>query len=89
MINENENYLFMHLAGGALTLYMLLVALRWFGPYLELEFAHGRHRWVGRITDPPLELARKLIGQNAGPFDWAPIVVMLIVWFVRVLLIGR
>lgn len=83
-----NHFVYVHTVAGALTFYMLLVGMRWFGGYLELDFEYGRHRWVGRVTDPLLELARRLIGQTAGPFDWAPIVVLVLVWFVRVLLTG-
>lgn len=83
-----DQMFYIHTVAGALTLYMVLVALRWLGPYIELEFGYGRYQWVSRLTDPPIELARKIIGQTAGPFDWAPVVVMLVVWFVRVLFTG-
>lgn len=77
----------MHLIGGAITLYMLLIALRWFAPYLEFDLAPPSRRWMN-IADPPIELARRLIGQTAGPFDWAPIAVLLVLWIIRVILAG-
>jgi uncharacterized protein YggT (Ycf19 family) len=80
--------LYLHLVGGALTFYMLLVAVRWFAPYLELDLSTGSRRWVGRATDPLIELARKAMGQTMGPFDWAPIVVMLAIWLIRMVLVG-
>lgn len=80
--------LYLHLVGGALTFYMLLVAVRWFAPYLELDLSTGSRRWVGRATDPLIELARKALGQTMGPFDWAPIVVMLGIWLIRMVLVG-
>lgn len=80
--------LYMHLVGGALTFYMLLVAVRWFAPYLELDLSIGSRRWLGRATDPLIELARKALGQTVGPFDWAPIVVMLALWLIRLVMVG-
>jgi len=72
----------------AITLYMLLVLLRWSAPALEVELETGRRKWIGRITDPPIELARRAIGQTMGPFDWAPIAVLLALWILRILLAG-
>jgi uncharacterized protein YggT (Ycf19 family) len=43
---------------------------------------------VARLADPPVELARKAMGQTTGPFDWAPIVVMLVLWLLRMMLTG-
>lgn len=79
---------YMHLVGGALTFYMLLIAVRWFAPYLELDLSTGSRRWVPRVTDPLIDLARKAMGQTMGPFDWAPIVVMLGVWLIRKVMVG-
>ena len=72
----------------AITLYMLLVVVRWAGAWLELDTQQGRLQWVGRVTDPPIELARKAIGQTMGPFDWAPIAVLFVCWIVRILIVG-
>ncbi len=77
----------MHLLGGAITLYMLLIALRWFAPFIEFDVSAPSRRWVN-LADPPIELARRLIGQTAGPFDWAPIAVLLVLWIIRVILVG-
>jgi uncharacterized protein YggT (Ycf19 family) len=80
--------LYMHIVAGAITLYMLLVGVRWFAPYIELDLSHGPRLWVARLADPPVELARKAMGQTTGPFDWAPIVVMLVLWLLRMMLTG-
>lgn len=65
-----------------LTLYMLLVLLRWFGPWLSLSLDEGRFKWIGRFTDPLIDGARKIL-PPMGPVDFAPIAALLAVWFAR------
>lgn len=72
----------------AFTFYMLLVLLRWVGPWLEMEVEYGRFRWVARATDPLLNRLRSLL-PSMGPIDFAPIAALLLLWLGRVLLAGR
>ena len=65
-----------------LTLYMLLVLLRWFGPWLSLPVEEGRFRWISRLTDPLIDSARRIL-PPMGPVDFAPIAALLAVWFAR------
>lgn len=65
-----------------LTLYMLLLLLRWFGPYLELDFYAPRLRWIARATDPFVTLLRRTL-PPLGPMDLAPLVSVLVTWLVR------
>ena len=74
--------------GRILTLYMLLVIVRCVGAWIELDLDYGRLKWVKRITDPPIVLARQAIGQVMGPFDWAPIAVLFVCWIVRIIVAG-
>lgn len=77
----------MHVVGGAITFAMLLVAVRWFAPYLELDLSLPSRRWIA-VVDPPIDLARRLLGQTMGPFDWAPVAVLLCLWVARLILAG-
>lgn len=65
-----------------LTLYMLLILLRWFGPLLGLEVTEGRFRWIGRCTDPLIGRMRKVL-PSMGPIDFGPIAALVAVWLVR------
>jgi len=76
------------LAANVITLYMVLVIVRWVGAWIELDLEYGRLKWIKRVTDPPIDLARQAIGQVMGPFDWAPIAVLFLCWIVRILLAG-
>ena len=72
----------------AITIYMMLVIARWVGAWIELDLEYGRLKWIRRVTDPPIDLARQAIGQVMGPFDWAPIAVLFACWVVRIILTG-
>ena len=65
-----------------ITLYMLLVLIRWFGPHLELDFYDTRLRWIARAVDPLLRFIRRVV-PPMGPFDVGPLVAVLFLWFVR------
>ena len=67
-----------------LTLYMMLLLLRWFAPWLSLELDSGRLKWVGRMCDPFVNWIRKIL-PPLGPVDLAPLAALLAVWFVRTL----
>ena len=64
------------------TLYMILILLRWLGPWLLIDMQTGRWRWVGQVTDPFVQRIRKVV-PTAGPLDFGPIAATLIVWFLR------
>jgi YggT family protein len=65
-----------------LTLYMLLILVRWFGPYLELDLYAPRLRWIARVTDPFVSLLRRTL-PPLGPMDLAPLLSVLLMWLVR------
>lgn len=67
-----------------LTLYMMLVMLRWLGPWFGFETDFGRWRWIARVTDPLIERIRRML-PNLGPVDFGPIAVLFIIWLVRML----
>jgi len=66
----------------ALTLYMMLVLLRWLGPWLELDIDSGRLRWISRLTDPLINRLRRLLPWM-GPMDFGPLAALLLVWILR------
>lgn len=69
-----------------LTLYMMLILLRWLGPWLQLDI-YGRWRWLGRLTDPLVNKIRRFL-PPVGSMDFAPLGAVFLVWIVRVLLTG-
>lgn len=76
--------LYLRIAHSILTLYMMLILLRWFGPWLSLDVTGGRLGWVGRLTDPLITRLRRVLPQM-GPVDFGPIAALVLVWFVRIL----
>jgi YggT family protein len=71
-----------HVVFGVLTLYMLLILLRWFGPWLELNTDAGRWAWIGRLTEPLIQRIRRVL-PHLGPMDFAPLATLLLVWVIR------
>ncbi len=67
-----------------ITLYMIIVMIRWLGPWISFETDYGRWRWVATITDPLIGRIRRVL-PNLGPVDFGPIIVLLGLWFVRTL----
>ena len=67
-----------------LTIYMILILLRWFGPRLSLQTDAGRLRWIALLTDPLIGQLRKLL-PSMGPVDFGPIAALFVVWMVRAL----
>ncbi len=76
--------LYMRITYSLLTIYMMLILLRWFGPWVSLEVTAGRLAWVGWLTDPLITRLRKVL-PNMGPVDFGPPAALVLVWFVRIL----
>ena len=76
--------LYLRIAHSVLTLYMMLILLRWFGPWMNLEVTAGRLAWVARLTDPLITRLRKVL-PHMGPMDFGPLAALVLVWFVRIL----
>ncbi len=72
--------------GSALTLYMLVILLRWTAPWLELDLRARHLRWIPQITDPLINLMRRIL-PPAGPMDWGPIAAVMTVWIIRLVLL--
>lgn len=71
----------------ALTLYMMALLLRWLGPWLELEFQGPLLGLIPRITDPLIQLMRRML-PPMGPIDFAPLAAVISVFIVRLVLVG-
>ena len=65
-----------------LTIYMVLILLRWFGPRLSLVTDAGRLRWISLLTDPLIGQLRKLL-PSMGPVDFGPIAALFVAFMVR------
>ena len=70
-----------------LTLYMLMILLRWFGSYISIDVETGRLSWIPRLTDPLIARIRRIL-PSMGPVDFGPIAALVIVWFVREVTVG-
>lgn len=65
-----------------ITIYMILILLRWLAPHIGIELDYGRFKFLTKIVDPLLEAIRKSV-PPMGPFDASPIVALFGCWFVR------
>jgi uncharacterized protein YggT (Ycf19 family) len=65
-----------------ITLYMLMILLRWLGPYIQLDFYDSHLRWIAACVDPLLRAIRK-IAPAVGPIDLGPLIALLLLWFAR------
>jgi len=65
-----------------LTLYMMLILLRWLGGWISFETDYGRWKWVAIVTDPLVGRVRRVL-PNLGPIDFGPIVAIFAIWLVR------
>lgn len=70
-----------------LSLYMILILLRWLGSWFGFDPEFGRWRWIARLTDPLINKFRQIL-PNMGPVDFGPFAALFVVWFVRVVSVG-
>jgi len=75
-----------HALASALTLYMVLLLLRWVGPWIELDFQRPWIRFIAKATDPLINFLRRRL-PPLGPADWSPLIAVMSVWLVRALLL--
>lgn len=80
-------FLVIRAVGNLLALYMLLILLRWFSPWLEFDIRSRRWGWIPRVTDPLINKVRRLL-PHMGPMDFAPLGALLVVWLARLILLG-
>lgn len=65
-----------------LTIYMMLILLRWLAAWLQLDVFDRRIRWAWRLTDPLINTMRRIL-PPMGPVDFAPIAALFVVFIVR------
>lgn len=82
-----NNEILIRILGSAVTLYMMVLLIRWLGPYLEVDLHAGRWAWVPKIADPPIKFFRRIL-PDMGPFDWSPIAAIFAVYFARLVLLS-
>lgn len=67
---------------------MLAILAVWLGPYVDFDLRQRRWSfWIVRIVDPLIQIIRKKL-PYIGPFNWAPIIALLIVWLMRKIVVG-
>ncbi|MGI6460075.1 MAG: YggT family protein [Candidatus Hydrogenedentales bacterium] len=71
-----------HVVFSVLTLYMMMILLRWFGPWLEVDTDAGRLAWIGRATEPLIQRVRRIL-PPMGPVDFGPLAALFLVWLAR------
>lgn len=67
-----------------MTLYMMLILLRWLAPWIQVDLYSRYLRWVPRVTDPLINALRRAL-PSMGPVDFGPIAALFIVWVFRAL----
>lgn len=70
----------------AISLYMIIILLRWTAPFLSLDMNRPWLRWMAPLTDPLLNLIRRTL-PPMGFADWTPVAAVLLLWVLRVLLV--
>ena len=71
-----------------MTLYMMLILVRWLAPWLEVDLHGPKLRWLPRAVDPLINLMRRIL-PAMGPMDFGPLSALLAVWLLRVILVER
>jgi uncharacterized protein YggT (Ycf19 family) len=69
-----------------ITLYMVVVLIRWLGPWVEIDLDSTRLRPITYLTDPPIRAMRRIL-PDMGPMNWAPIAVLVAAWIIRIVLV--
>lgn len=70
------------------TVYMMAILAVWLGPKIDFDLSERRWGiWIVRLVDPLLKFLRKTL-PYFGPFDWTPIIALMILWIIRKILTG-
>ncbi len=70
------------------TLYMVAIIAVWLGPWIDFDLRSKKWgRYICRIVDPFILAIRRNL-PYIGPFNWAPIIALLLVWLLRKLVVG-
>ena len=65
-----------------LMLYVIVLIVRTLLPLLGVSYAHPAALFVYRITEPLLAPIRRRLPVS-GPFDFSPMVLILIIWLIQ------
>ncbi|MFA6241006.1 MAG: YggT family protein [Candidatus Hydrogenedentales bacterium] len=65
-----------------LTLYMILILVRWLASFLEIDLYSARWRWIPQLVDPLVKPIRRAL-PAMGPLDFGPIAAIVVIWFAR------
>lgn len=76
--------IYLRISYSLFTLYMLLILLRWIGPWLGFDMPSSRLKWACKLTDPLIDWMRRLL-PPMGPVDFGPIAALAAVWLLRTL----
>ncbi len=69
-----------------MTLYMLMILMRWLGPWLEVPLRRSPWSCIPYATEPLIRRVRHYM-PALGPIDFAPVASIFIIWILRELLI--
>lgn len=68
------------------TIVMILVLLRWLGPWIGMELEYGKFRWIKSLMDPPFKVVRETV-PVVGFVDLSPLILLFGLWFLRTLVV--
>jgi uncharacterized protein YggT (Ycf19 family) len=77
-----DSFIQMRLVYTVFTLYMLMVLLKWTSPVLGIDEEKGIWALNAKCTAPAIKLMKQFI-PSVGPFDFAPLAVVLVLWLLR------
>jgi uncharacterized protein YggT (Ycf19 family) len=70
-----------------LTLYMLVILVYWFAPWLKINLYTRRTSWIPRLAEPLVLRVRRVL-PDMGPMDFGPIGAVFVVWIARTLAVS-
>lgn len=75
------------------TIYMMMILLRWLGPYVHFDMENVRVRWIWRLTDPLIAKMRVIALEHLklpriGSIDYGPALALFAVWIVRAIVLA-
>ncbi|MFW5960646.1 MAG: YggT family protein [Chitinivibrionales bacterium] len=70
------------------SIYEVIILIRVFMSWINPDPSHPFVYWISKITDPVLEPVRRLLPSNSMGFDFSPIIVMILLEFLKSILWG-
>ncbi len=68
-------------------IYEIILVIRIIMSWINIDPSHPFSRWILKITEPVLQPIRRLLPANQIGIDFSPIIVFLLLWFIRSFLI--